>query len=85
MTDVADSPAAGEAREIGPSLRDQILTDPTPPPAPLLEESYQFMGDEDLPYSNYTSQAYADAEHDKMWSKVWQWACHVDHIPEPGD
>ena len=20
-----------------------------------------------------------------MWSRCWQWACHVDHIPEPGD
>ena len=20
-----------------------------------------------------------------MWSKVWQWACHLDHIPEIGD
>lgn len=75
----------GEAREIGPTLRDQLLADPTPPPAALLEESYTFLGDEDIPYAVYTSPEYAQAEYDSMWPKVWQWACHVDHIPEPGD
>ncbi len=77
--------APGEAREIGPTLREQLLDDPTPPPAPLLEESYEFLGDEDIPYAVYTDESYAQAEYDRMWSKVWQWACHVDHIPEAGD
>lgn len=75
----------GEAREVGPTLYEQLLDDPTPPPAALLEESYEFRGDDDVPYAVYTSEGYADAEYDAMWSKVWQWACHVDHIPEAGD
>ncbi len=75
----------GEAREVGPSLKDQLLADPTPPPAALLEESYHFRGDEDIPYAVYTSDEYAQAEYDSMWPVVWQWACHVDHIPEAGD
>ena len=75
----------GEAREQGPSLRDELLLDPTPPPAPLLEESYEFLGDEDISFENYTSPDFAQAEYEKLWSKVWQWACHVDHIPQPGD
>ena len=75
----------GEAREQGPSLRDELLRDPTPPPAPLLEESYEFLGDEDISFENYTSPDVAQAEYEKLWSKVWQWACHVDHIPQPGD
>ncbi len=75
----------GEAREQGPSLRDELLLDPTPPPAPLLEESYEFLGDEDISFENYTSPDIAQAEYEKLWSKVWQWACHVDHIPQPGD
>ena len=83
MTDVK-LPLPGRAREIGPSLRDQLLADPTPPPAPLLEESYEFRGDEDVPYAVYTSEAYARAEYKEMWGKVWQWACHVDHIPKAG-
>ena len=75
----------GEAREQGPSLRDELLRDPTPPPAPLLEESYEFLGDEDISFENYTSPDVAQAEYEKLWSKVWQWACHVDHIPQSGD
>ena len=80
-----DSLKPGEARQEGPSLRDELLADPTPPPAPLLDESYEFLGDNDIPYENYISPDFASAEYELLWSKVWQWACHVDHIPEPGD
>ncbi len=82
MTDTHAAP--GTAREIGPSLREQLLADPTPPPAPLLEESYEFLGDDDIPYSVYTSEEYALREAHDLWGKVWQWACHVDHIPSAG-
>lgn len=87
MTDVHESqtPPPGEAREIGQTLRQQLLDDPTRPPDALLEESYQFMGDEDISYDVYTSEERADREYAQMWAKTWQWACHVDHIPEPGD
>jgi phenylpropionate dioxygenase-like ring-hydroxylating dioxygenase large terminal subunit len=81
----AGAPPPGEAREIGPTLYDQLRADPTPPPAALLEESYQFLGDDPIPYAVYTSEEYARAEYEHMWATVWQWACHVDHIPEPGD
>lgn len=77
--------ARGSARAPGPSLRDQLLADPTPPPWPLLVESPVFLGDGDVAYKNYTSQDFARAEHDLMWAKTWQWACHVDHVREPGD
>lgn len=83
---MGSSPAgAGSAREVGPSLRDQLLADPTPPPAALLEESYTFLGDDDIAYAVYTSPDYAEAEYASMWSRTWQWACHIDHIPEVGD
>ncbi len=75
----------GEARAPGPTLHQQLLADPIAPPASLLIEAPVFLGDQDLPYEAYTSPAVADAEWSGLWSKVWQWACHVDHIPEPGD
>lgn len=84
--EIEPSPLApGEARAPGPTLRDQLLADPTPPPAPLLAQAYAYLGSDDIPYTNYTSQAYADAEVAHVWSRTWQWACHLDHIPEPGD
>ena len=90
MTDVRDVAAApvaapGSARAPGPSLHEQLLADPTRPPWPLLEQSPVFLGDAEIPFTNYTSPDYAAAEYDHMWSRTWQWACHVDHIPESGD
>jgi phenylpropionate dioxygenase-like ring-hydroxylating dioxygenase large terminal subunit len=87
MTEVRDVPVPppGSARAPGPTLREQLLVDPTPPPWPLLEESPRFFGDHDIPYSNYTSNEYAQSEYDHVWSSTWQWACHVDHISESGD
>ncbi len=87
MADLRDVPVAapGAARAPGPTLHEQLLADPTPPPWPLLEQAPAFLGDVDVPYTNYTSAANAAAEHEHVWGKAWQWACHVDHIPEPGD
>lgn len=85
MTATDDMPARGEARAPGPTLHEQLLADPTPADAPLLVEAPVFLGDEDLPYEAYNSPTYAQAEYEHLWGKCWQWACHVDHIPEPGD
>ena len=75
----------GEARCPGPSTRDLIIGDSTPSPAALLEESYTFQGDTDVPYTEFTSPDRAAAEHRYMWSRTWQWACRDEHVPEPGD
>ena len=75
----------GEARMPGPSFRDYILKDQSQPPAAFLEESYEWQGDEDIPYTNYTSRDHAEKEFDKLWPRVWQWACREEHIPEAGD
>ena len=56
--------APGSARAPGPTLREQLLADPTPPPWPLLIESPVFLGDADVPYSNYTSVDQFRAEFD---------------------
>ncbi len=87
-TDTGENPAGGnrgEARCPGPSTRDLILGDSTPSPPQLLDESPVFLGGDDLSFEDYTSTEFADAEHEHMWSNVWQWACRYEHIPEPGD
>ena len=33
----------------------------------------------------YISESYARAEKDKLWAKVWQFACREEEIPHPGD
>ncbi len=77
--------ARGEARGPGPSLQELLLRDNSPVPAPLQEESYRFLGDEDIPYSHYTSKQRLRQEFETLWPRVWQWACREEHIPEPGD
>ena len=75
----------GEARAPGPTYQEAILKDASQPPAAFLEYSYEFLGDENISYANYTSKDYAAAEFEKMWPKVWQMACREELIPEPGD
>ena len=46
----------------------------TPPQRPTL-----------VPAERYYSAAFAQLEVERMWPKVWQLACTVDHVAEPGD
>ena len=57
----------GEARCPGPSTRDLILRDGWEVPAELVTESYEFLGDEDIPYERYTSKDFFDLEMRKLW------------------
>ena len=85
MSEIDSVLKPGEARAPGPTYQEVILKDASRPPAAFLEYSFEFLGDEDIPYANYTSSDYAAAEFEKMWPKVWQMACREEHIPEPGD
>ena len=38
-----------------------------------------------VPADRYYSPAFAQLEVQRMWPKVWQVACTVDHVAEPGD
>jgi phenylpropionate dioxygenase-like ring-hydroxylating dioxygenase large terminal subunit len=77
--------APGAARCPGPSTREIIERDPVRAPAPITEERYAFLGDADVPFARYTSKAFFENEIDRLWSRVWQWACREEHIPRPGD
>jgi choline monooxygenase len=58
------------------ATRDARLEDAigTPPQRPTL-----------VPAERYYSPAFAQLEVERMWPKVWQVACTVDHVAEPGD
>jgi phenylpropionate dioxygenase-like ring-hydroxylating dioxygenase large terminal subunit len=73
------------ARCPGPSTRDIILGDGDNPPAHLTQESYEFLGDEDIPYTRYYDPDFFRQEQEKLWPNVWQWACREEHIPSVGD
>ncbi|MBU3992840.1 MAG: Rieske 2Fe-2S domain-containing protein [Alphaproteobacteria bacterium] len=41
-------------------------------------------GEGRIPYARYTSPEFARLEAERLWFKVWQMACRIDQIPEPG-
>jgi choline monooxygenase len=38
-----------------------------------------------VPAPRYTSSAFAALESERLWPRVWQLACSVDHVANPGD
>ena len=38
-----------------------------------------------VPKARYTSARFAALEAERLWPRVWQIACSVDHVAEPGD
>jgi phenylpropionate dioxygenase-like ring-hydroxylating dioxygenase large terminal subunit len=38
-----------------------------------------------IPKARYTSPSFAALEARRLWPRVWQIACTVDHVAEPGD
>lgn len=38
-----------------------------------------------IPAYRYTSSAFAARENEQLWPRVWQLACSVDHVANPGD
>lgn len=78
-------PKPGEARCPGVSVQDLLDKDSRAVPVYLREQSYKFLGDEDIPYERYTSKDYFDQEVEHVWPRTWQWACREEHIPESGD
>lgn len=69
----------------GPSVQEILDNTNEGVPYPLNMESYKFLGTEDIDFSRYTSRDFFQQEMDRMWTRVWQWACREEHIPEPGD
>ena len=80
-----DSTMDTGARSPGLSYQDLLDADTHPVPDVLRLESSKYFGSDDVPNERYTSRDWHRQEVDQMWSKVWQFACREDHIPEAGD
>ena len=82
--DLTSMPGSGRPAD-SPSAQELVHKDGRPVPAVFELESPQFLGDEDIAFDRYTDQAFFDREMERMWPRVWQWACREEHIPEAGD
>ena len=74
-----------KGRSTGISYQQLLDTDTHQVPPCLREESAPFQGDQDVPVAYYTERRYHELEKEKLWSRVWQFACREEHIPEVGD
>ena len=81
MTDLADL-----MREKYPNYtwQDIARTDGDLPPV-LAQQSNPEQSTRDIEFARYTSRAFFDAEIERMWKRVWQFACREEHVREVGD
>ena len=71
----------GTARSPGMSYQQLLDADTHEVPKILREESPRFFGDEDLPIDHYISREWHELEKERLWPRVWQFACREEHIP----
>jgi len=81
MSDTADR----IDRHPGPSTPDLLRADPGGVPDAWLVESVPEVPVGPVAFRRYTSQEQAELEEERLWGRVWQWACHETHVPEVGD
>jgi nitrite reductase/ring-hydroxylating ferredoxin subunit len=72
-------------RALGPTVQELLEEETIEVPWVLRQEEYTYLGSEDLPVDRYFSQEFFDLEVEKLWPKVWQFACWEQDIPDPGD
>ena len=85
MTAIEQPQSGAAARSPGVSYQDLLDADTHPVPDVLRLQSPRYLGSEDVPTERYTSREWHRREVDRLWSRVWQFACREEHIPSPGD
>ncbi len=73
------------ARSEGLSYQQLLDTDARPVPEVLRWQSARELPTARVPIERYTSRAFHDLEVERVWKKVWQFACREEEIPEVGD
>jgi phenylpropionate dioxygenase-like ring-hydroxylating dioxygenase large terminal subunit len=66
------------------ALETPVLTDQAPLGA-TIRTGIGATGPVTVPADRYTSAAFAEREHERLWPRVWQLACTLDHVAQPGD
>ena len=74
-----------EARSPGISYQELLDTDTRSVPDVLRLESPRYLGSDDIDVARYTARAWHDLEAERLWPRVWQFACRESDIPEVGD
>ncbi|MGI9601903.1 MAG: aromatic ring-hydroxylating oxygenase subunit alpha [Acidimicrobiales bacterium] len=73
------------SRSPGITYQQLLDTDTHPVPDVLRIESPGDLGNDDISAERYTSRQWHERETERLWRRVWQFACREEHIPEVGD
>lgn len=80
------TPELGSARSPGITYQQLLDADTKPVPAVLRLETPAFTDDlADVSKDRFTTKAWHDLEVERLWKRVWQFACREEEIPAPGD
>ena len=52
---------------------------------PIPQTPFPVVAPTRVPKERYYDQGFYDLEAERLWPRVWQMACRVEHIPGPGD
>ena len=74
----------GTARSPGITYQQLLDTDTHNVPDVLRWESPRYLGDEDIPIDRFISREWHERETDRLWGRVWQFACREEHLPYVG-
>src|SRR6478752_7633157 len=72
----------GLARSPGLSYQDLLDADTHPVPDVLREQSPRYLGNQDISIERYTTRDWHRREVERLWKRVWQFACREEHIPD---
>jgi phenylpropionate dioxygenase-like ring-hydroxylating dioxygenase large terminal subunit len=67
------------------TVAELLAADTLPVPSVLLEHHPSTLGTADVSTEGFTSQAIHEQEVERLWKRVWQWACRTEQIPNVGD
>jgi nitrite reductase/ring-hydroxylating ferredoxin subunit len=84
--DIEDPPALKPELERPPLyVRDVLPHDIVPPPDNMYEDMNLTLGNEPIDASRYFSKEFFELERERLWPRVWQFACWGQDIPRAGD
>ena len=72
-------------RSPGLTYQDLLDQDSREVPPVLRLQSPKDMGRHEFSVKRYTDPRYHELEVERLWKRVWQFACREEDIPEPGD
>jgi nitrite reductase/ring-hydroxylating ferredoxin subunit len=81
---MAETTGQDRPRSRGVTYQDLLDTDPYAVPDVLRLESPRYLGSEDVPTSRYTSREWHEREVERLWKRVWQFACREEQLPHVG-